>query len=86
METYTPSPQARKQAIRAAAVGTIMSRTPVEIVAEMSWRCIETDFNGSVSTEQNEAVMAFNVKFMCSVVEGMEAHINGEFTTTPRDD
>lgn len=85
-QQYQPSPEARKEAIRAAAVGIIMDKKPAEIVAEMSWRCIKTDFNGSVSTEQNEAVMAFNVVFMVSVAQGMDDHANGRFKTTPRDD
>lgn len=86
METYTPSSQARKKAIRAVVVGTVMDQTPAEIVAEMSWRCIETDFNGSVSTEQNEAIIGFNVAFMRSVVQGVDDYMNHRWTPTPYDD
>lgn len=86
METYAPSPTARKEAIRACAVGIACDRSPVQIVAEMSWRCIMTDFNGEATTAQNEAVMTFNVAFMASISKQIDDHMNGEWTTTPRDD
>lgn len=87
MEQYTPSPEARKQAIRIAAMSIVRhDETAVETIAKMSIACIETDFSGSVSTEQNEAIMTFNVAFMRSIVSRMESHMKGEWTTTPRDD
>tara|TARA_B100000282_G_C31299800_1_gene295036 strand:+ start:111 stop:371 length:261 start_codon:yes stop_codon:yes gene_type:complete len=86
METYTPSSQARKQARRIAAMSIVRDETPVQTITKMCIACIETDFNGSVSTEQNEAIMTFNVAFMRSVVYAMEAHMSGRSRTTPWDD
>ena len=86
METNTPSSQARKQARRIAAMSIVRDETPVQTITKMCIACIETDFNGSVSTEQNEAIMTFNVAFMRSVVYAMEAHMSGNLTTTPWDD
>jgi hypothetical protein len=94
MEQYTPSPEARKQARRIAAVSIITDETPVETITKMCIACIETDFktpdhptaNHAMSKEMHEAVMTFNVAFMRSICTAMEAHMNGEWTTTPRDD
>ena len=86
MEQYTPSPEARAEARRIAAMSIISDETPVETISKMCIACIETDFNGSVSTPQNEGIMTFNVAFMRSIVSAVEAHMNGEWTPTPRDD
>ena len=86
METYTPSSQARKQARRIAAMSIVRDDTPEQTITKMCIACIETDFNGSITTAQNEAIMTFNVAFMRSIVYAMQAHMSGNFRTTPYDD
>lgn len=75
-EAYNPSPEAR-DAMRRSFAESFMSPNsePVEMVARMSIRAIEVDFNGSVSREQNEAIMSFSVAFMASMVEAIRGHI-----------
>jgi hypothetical protein len=75
-EAYNPSPEAR-DAMRRSFAASFMSPNsdPVEMVSRMSIRAIEVDFNGSVSSEQNEAIMAFSVAFMSRLVEAIRDHI-----------
>ncbi len=86
METYAPSPEARSQARRIAAMSIVNDETPIQTVTKMSMACVETDFNGSITTAENEAIITFNVHFMMNICDAMMSHMNGDFSTTPRDD
>ena len=95
METYTPSEQARKEARRICFISFFdENEEPVQTITNMAIACIENDFKNeagaiavhSISKEMNEAVMTWCVHFMHYINRHVEAFMNGEWTTTPRDD
>lgn len=67
METYTPTPETRKNLIEIYVGDLITDNTPQQTLFEMCWSAVMSDFDGTVTTEQNEAVMTFMVAFFANL-------------------
>lgn len=67
METYTPTPETRKELIETYVHELTTDRTPMESLTNMCWTAVMSDFDGTVTTEQNKAVMTFMVAFFANL-------------------
>ena len=67
METYTPTPETRKNLIETYVADLITDNTPEQTLFEMCWSAVKSDFNGTVTNEQNEAVITFMVAFFANL-------------------
>lgn len=67
METYTPTPQTRKELIETYLNELTTDRTPMESLTNMCWFAVMADFDGTVTKEQNKAVMTFMVAFFANL-------------------
>lgn len=67
-EAYNPSPEARDAMRRSFAESFMSAENPVDMAAKMGARAVRVDFDGDISREQAEAVMAFVVVFVRDMV------------------
>ena len=75
-EAYNPSPEARDGMRRSFAESFMSGENPVDMAAKMGAGAARVDFNGRISREQAEAVMAFVVSvFVRDMVEAIRDHI-----------
>ena len=65
--TYTPTPETRRDLIEHYVHDLTTDSTPLETLTHMCWMAIKRDFAGSVTTEQNHAVMTFMVPFFANL-------------------
>lgn len=73
MENYTPTPETRKKLIETYVHELKTDRTPMESLTNMCWTAVMSDFDGSVTKEQNEAVMTFMVAFFANLTNEVKA-------------
>ena len=72
MERYTPTPETRKQLIETYAHELTTDRTPMESLTNMCWTAVMNDFDGTITEEENKAVMTFMVAFFTNLtIEAM---------------
>tara|TARA_R110000796_G_scaffold46583_6_gene112610 strand:+ start:1089 stop:1343 length:255 start_codon:yes stop_codon:yes gene_type:complete len=64
---YTPKPATRKALMELYMEDLVTDRTPLETLTRMCWHACMEDFNGSVSTAQNIAVMTFMAEFFANI-------------------
>ena len=64
---YTPKPATRKALMELYMEDLVTDRTPLETLTRMCWHACMEDFNGSVSTAQNIAVMAFTTELFANI-------------------
>tara|TARA_A200000159_G_C7322661_1_gene339513 strand:- start:1876 stop:2106 length:231 start_codon:yes stop_codon:yes gene_type:complete len=72
METYTPTPETRKELIETYVHELKTDRTPQESLTNMCWTAVMSDFNGKVTTAQNKAVITFMVAFFANLTNELK--------------
>ncbi len=75
METYTPTPETRKELIETYVHELTTDRTPMESLTNMCWTAVMSDFNGTVTEAQNKAVMTFMVAFFANLTNEVRNQI-----------
>jgi len=74
-EAYNPSPEARDAMRRSFAESFMAAENPVDMAAKMGASAVRVDFDGPISREQGEAVMAFVVVFVRDMVEVIRGYM-----------
>jgi hypothetical protein len=82
--TYTPKPETRRDLIETYVRDLTNDNTPLETLTGMCWLAVRRDFAGSVTTEQNTAVMTFMVAFFANLTTETRATLLAELSPSAR--
>ena len=81
---YTPTPETRRDLIGQYVHSLTTDSTPLEDLSHMCWMAVKRDFAGSVTTEQNKAVMTFMVAFFANLTTQTRTTLLAELSPQAR--
>lgn len=82
---YTPEASTRRDLIEQYVYSlTQPQETPLETLTNMCWMAVKRDFAGSVTTDQNKAVMTFMVAFFANLTTETREALMRDLTPSAR--
>lgn len=81
---YTPEASTRRDLIEQYVHDLTTDSTPLETLTHMCWMAVKRDFSGSVTTDQNKAVMTFMVAFFANLTTETREALMRDLTPSAR--